>query len=160
MSIVSDLEKLSSGKMFIYLTLFSATIASGFLFIFTFNRDMFVELDIVKLSILSFSISYPLILLNGVFVSLFLSAFENYIKVAKKEDEMHEGVPGLGLMLAAICTILLLSVTTFIGYWNSFDMKEAIAELLYFQFLLILILLSFQVRTNRVVQAIKKSEKK
>src|SRR4051812_39403579 len=70
MSILSELEKIKDatfGAVFLCLTLL---IAPGFGLIFIFKRELLIQLDIIKLVILSISIQMPFLLTNFVVAAM------------------------------------------------------------------------------------------
>lgn len=67
---ITDFKKLSALTWVFWTIFLLATIAPGALAIFSFREDMFLQLDIFKLLLLSTSITFPIWILNIVLVSL------------------------------------------------------------------------------------------
>lgn len=67
---ITEFKKLSALSWVFWTIFLLATIAPGALAIYSFREDMFLQLDIFKLLLLSMSITFPIWVLNIVLVSL------------------------------------------------------------------------------------------
>lgn len=67
---ITDFKKLSALSWVFWTIFLLGTIAPGALAIFSFREDIFLQLDIFKLLLLSTSITFPIWMLNIVLVSL------------------------------------------------------------------------------------------
>ncbi len=104
MSIISELEKLSSRKLYFYSSIITALVSMGTLFIFVFNQDLFFKLDIFKLLLLSFAITSPVYILNCFII----------ITLIPREDlKFFLVIMSTGAMLTVICISVLILFNVF-----------------------------------------------
>ncbi len=64
MSLLTDIKSLKQHEIALLVATFLATIAPGFIIIFLFAPNLLKDLDVLKLTILSFSITLPVNILN------------------------------------------------------------------------------------------------
>lgn len=86
-NLMEELLKLKPSKLIIVITFLLATVGPGILYIYIFNRDMFYNVDTIKIILLSLSVTTPILIFN-LFVDVGIS-----IKKLKPENyEFHFGL--------------------------------------------------------------------
>lgn len=116
----------------IFITLIAGFFMPGTLFIFGFNRELFFELDIVRLLILAGSIAF------SVFIMVFV--FENIFHILKEKYQAQK----IGISDMIFKPIVLSDVCIYIGIYfriNGYihSMKEFVNWFIFFLILLTII---------------------
>lgn len=92
------LEKISEGRLVCYILMVLAFIIPGSYLIFIFNQDLFIDLNVIKLLILSVSYSLPFIILSLVSIS--------FLRIFKVPDDTTR--PSALIMLSDISILALI----------------------------------------------------
>ncbi len=117
--------------LLIFIILIAGFVMPGILFIFGFNRDLFFELDIVKLLILAGSFSFSIYIAVFLFVNLF-----NFLKEKYQRQKMDiSDIVFKPLVISNICM--------YIGIY--FRINESIHSMKEFINWFVLILLSLMI---------------
>jgi len=101
-----DLNKIKSMTWATVVFIVVTIIISGVLFIFSFNRELFFKTELVKLILLSISITAPIWLLNTVLVLLF-------VKPIIPNDEDLQGCVITGCIISIVVIYLPILVKFF-----------------------------------------------
>jgi hypothetical protein len=123
-----DLEKLTLRNLFLYLFVSFALIMSGVLFVFVFNRNLFLCLDKIKLILLSAAITTPLFVVN-ILVTMVGLTFD--------DNETQEDRFFVFLLTSSLFTSLIVCIIVFSRIFIQFNTKTvavvlAILELVLF----------------------------
>ncbi len=86
-----------------------SSLSSGLLFIYIFTQHYFLSLDVIKLSLLSISISCPLIFMNSLF---FASRVE--FQTSNNESKLYQ--PSFLLLCGTTVSLPSIYLTLFTGY--------------------------------------------
>ncbi|UTW03099.1 hypothetical protein KDX31_17500 [Amphritea atlantica] len=91
---ISELKGVTIRQSFIFLFVFLGSVSPGALIIFHFDRDLFIDLDSIKLIILSLAITLPVVLLNLFVASVHSDSYDLKDKMndinKQKADEDEE----------------------------------------------------------------------
>ena len=118
---------------FVALTSFVLTsITSGFLFIYIFSKDLFYNLDLVRLILLAIGITVPVTFFN----SLIIAAKSN---LEPRQDDSF--APSIFLFMAVIFTSPLFYSVIVAGYFFGLELKMGVILILSLEFILALILI-------------------
>src|SRR5882724_6999330 len=104
MDILEQIKKVEAHDLVKIVTAFVGVISPGLLTLFLFKRDLFVSLDLMKLVLLSASLSLPIVLLNYFLLSIIPSAKKSTNEISEKR-----------FILANLFTASLMSATFFYG---------------------------------------------
>lgn len=128
-----NLEKV---RPFSALTLFQCfcLLLSGILFLFIFNRPLFLSLDLFRLSMLGVSITAPVLALNTILVQ---SSFD-FNRDDVSEDQFHR-LLGSAAFLGTLLSFFVLYVPILLGYFFDLSIKCGIAFVLITQVLMMII---------------------
>lgn len=123
-------------RPFSALTLFQCfcLLLSGILFLFIFNRPLFLSLDLFRLSMLGISITAPVLAFNTLLVQ---SSFE-YNRDDISEDQFHR-VLGSAAFAGTLFSFFVLYVPILMGYFFDLSIKCGIALVLILQVLMAII---------------------
>ena len=111
-----DLNKLSSFTWAILFFTAISIICPGILFIYIFHLEMFLKLDLLKLILVSISMTIPVWLLNYFFTFL-----ETNDKKNGTSDIIH-----LGFLEASTLTFPVFYIPIIIGYFSCLSSKSAV----------------------------------
>ncbi|MBR9865883.1 MAG: hypothetical protein GYB20_02170 [Oceanospirillales bacterium] len=87
---ISELKGVTVRQSFIFLFVFLGSVSPGALIIFHFDRDLFTNLDSIKLIVLSLAISLPVVLLNLIVASVYSDSYNLKDKMNDKEKQEAE----------------------------------------------------------------------
>lgn len=140
MSIISDIEKVSANKISVYTLLILTLICPGLLSIFLYQRELFLQLDVIKLTMLSVSISAPILLINSI-----LGASMDFAPKLKKESSENKEdnrffaeITAFGCLL----TNVIFGVAVFSKLFLNYDLKGNILIVMFSQALFVVYAIS------------------
>ncbi len=103
-----DINKIKS-ITFVAISLFMVSvICPGILFVFTFNKELFINTDVFKLVLLCISITFPVWLLNSMFM-LYIIHYDSP-KELKNEDLQLLSIIGSFLTIPVIYSPILIKM--------------------------------------------------
>ena len=105
---ISDLAKIKSFVIAMYLLVIGGSIMPGYLFLFVYFRKLFSELSVTRLLLLSTSISAP-VLVWGCYLSWIIE----HERFREKGDEL---IFLKAMIIGSVFSILSLSLAILIGY--------------------------------------------
>lgn len=107
---------------------------SGFLFLFIFKRELFISLDIFRLSILCISMTAPILTFNSFLVGHYLGP-----KRSDVTDEIFHQATGVSAFLGALLSLVVLYIPILLGYFFKLNLQSGIIWILILQVFVILI---------------------
>lgn len=123
-----DVEKLleylkdMNTKSFIFYTIiFTAVISNGFLGIYISDKELFLNLDTVKLLLLSLSVSLPHILLYSLII-FFILVIMKHQTITKFNESMIKYV----IVLSCLFTTLSQISSIVVGFFVEFELEHYI----------------------------------
>lgn len=136
---ISELKGITIRQSIIFLFVFLGSVSPGALIIFYFDRDLFINLDSMKLIVLSLAISLPVVLLNMFVAPIHTEASdkkENLERQNKSETEEVEEQKNSKeeksesllpeLMVSFWITAVILYISVGLAFWNGASVKEFI----------------------------------
>ncbi len=119
-----SLNKIKAYPAIIIFIFLCTIIVPGFLFMFAFKRELFLSLDLFRLSALALSISAPLLVINYFLVSIF------YIdKHQNKNEEFQEFVTDI-MYFSCFVNIIILYGAIYNGYLYHENFLDAVNSVL------------------------------
>ena len=101
---------------------------SGFLFLFVFNRSIFISLDLFRLTLISISLTSPILILNICMLHLAVGPDRSKVDVKKFHDILTSSV-----FIATFCSYIVLYLTILIGYFIPMSLKIGVLTLIIVQ---------------------------
>ncbi len=117
-----DIDKIKAFPVITFLTLFCGVFISGFLFIYVFNDEIFLSLDLFRLTALAVSITIPLFSINGFLILMGLTKDEEN---APNNDAFHRAFAA-SMYLGSLMTIPVIYISILIGYFFELTEKQGI----------------------------------
>lgn len=108
---------------------------SGFLFLFIFKRELFISLDIFRLSILCISMTAPILTFNSFLVGHFLGP-----KRSDVTDEIFHQATGASAFMGALLSLAVLYIPILLGYFFKLNLQSGIIGILFLQVCIIITL--------------------
>lgn len=127
-------SRIVSGYIIVSLLLFLTLFTPGYLFIFLFQKFYFLDWDTFRLTIISLSISLPVLTLN-------LAHFLNVYKTDNKEYNFINA-----LYRAQLFSILVLYTPNVIGYFMDFNLVAGVSSMIIAQIFVSITLIVLRVR--------------
>jgi hypothetical protein len=114
------------------------SILPGFLFVFIFNRELFLNLDKFLLCLISPSLSLPFLIFNSglILFGLFYGHGSPTIDEATRHNYFS-----LAVFLGNIITSIIVYSTILIGYFFQFSMKKAVISIVIFETVVAVVLI-------------------
>jgi len=122
---IEELRKVKPLEIALYLLLFLATIAPGFLIIYNFKPSLVTEYDILKLIVFAFSLTLPALCINVIFVGGTSTAIQENRKSLKNWTLKHD--------------VTLGSLITFLFYY----LAILVSYILHLKFIIFIIIIFF-----------------
>lgn len=116
--------RFNTGYIIIYSFLFLTAIVPGYLFIFLFQKQYFFEWDLFRLTVISMSISLPILAIN----------LAHLLKIYQTEDTDRNFINAI--YKALLFSILVLYVPNIIGYFMDWNLVAGVAGMLVSQIVL------------------------
>jgi glucan phosphoethanolaminetransferase (alkaline phosphatase superfamily) len=113
---IPDLTKISSRGLFLYILIITSVIASGLLFIFVFNSELFLKLDTAKLFLLATAITMPIFTM-----ACFIESLSTTNLAENTENRIL-----LVIVAGAFFTILFIYPVILCRLFCKFDVKIAV----------------------------------
>ena len=126
--------KVSFGDVIVYVLLFLAILIPGYLFIFLFGPHYFFKLDLFRLTVISLSISIPIITIN----------IAHFVNVYQTKDGDYNLVNAI--FRAEIASVLVLYLPNIVGYFMNFNLVYGVLALLLTQVFVSVILIFTRIR--------------
>ncbi len=125
-----------SGYLIVSFLLLLTLFIPGYLFIFLFQKQYFFEWSIFRLTIISLSISMPIITLN-------LAHLLNVYRTENKEFNFINA-----LYKAQLFSILVLYIPNVIGYFMDFNLVAGVSTMIATQFFVSITLLVARIKAG------------
>ncbi len=125
-----------SGYLIVSFLLLLTLFIPGYLFIFLFQKQYFFEWSIFRLTIISLSISMPIVTLN-------LAHLLNVYKTENKEFNFINA-----LYKAQLFSILVLYIPNVVGYFMEFNLVAGVSIMIISQIFVSITLLVARIREN------------
>ncbi len=107
---------------------------SGFLFLFIFKRELFNNLDIFRLCVLSVSITAPILILNIIMVG------NNFgPKRSEVTEEVFHQSQGAAAFMGAMLSLAVIYIPILVGYFFKLNLQSGIIWALIVQIFIILV---------------------
>jgi hypothetical protein len=137
-----NFDKVKAFSAVTFLQLICGVIVPGFLFLFIYAKDLFLTLDLFRLSTLAISITAPVLTINGI-IALFGLSTGN--EESQNEDVFHRIFTST-IYIGSIITILVIYASIIIGYFFNLKLRQGIfilfiAEIIIFIVLIVPLLL-------------------
>ena len=126
-----------SGYVIVSLLLLLTLFVPGYLFIFLFQKHYFLAWDVFRLTIISLSISIPVITLN-------LAHLLNVYRTENKEFNFINA-----LYKAQLFSILVLYIPNVIGYFMEFNLVAGVSTMIVTQLIVSITLLVSRIRETQ-----------
>ncbi len=123
-----------SGYLIVSLLLLLTLFIPGYLFLFLFQKQYFFEWSIFRLTIISLSVSMPVVTLN-------LAHLLNVYRTENKEFNFINA-----LYKAQLFSILVLYTPNVIGYFMDFNLVAGVSTMILTQFLVSITLLVVRIK--------------
>lgn len=117
----SPSAKLYAGYLIIFFLLVLAVVVPGYLFIFLFEKGVFITMDLIRVSILSLGITLPILTLN---LAHFLHSYNT-------DDTDYNFLNAI--YRAEVFSILVLYVPLIIGYFFSWNTLYGVVSIILLQ---------------------------
>ncbi|WP_412464427.1 hypothetical protein [Flavobacterium mekongense] len=106
---------------------------SGFLFLFIFKRELFNNLDIFRLCVLSMSITAPILILN-----IFMVGNNFGPKRSEVTEEIFHQSQGASAFMGALLSLAVIYIPILLGYFLKLKLQSGIIWALSIQVFIIL----------------------
>ena len=124
-----DLNKIHSTTWMTVVFVVLSTFCPGILYIYCFNADLFLSLDIIKLILLASSISTPFWLLN-----IFLVGIDGSVKIDSASSYDFK----FNIFLGSILTIPIFAIPTLLKIFFDIQVKTGVLMSIILQTLIVL----------------------
>lgn len=125
MGIISDLEKISANKVTVYTLLILTLISPGLLFLFLYLRGLFLQLDVIKLIMLSVAISVPILLINVVITGILVINEEAKMESPECKEDSIRTIAKI-ITGGCITTHFIFGLSVFFKLFLNYDLKRNI----------------------------------
>src|SRR5690554_166152 len=146
-----NFDKVKAFSAVTFLQLICGVIVPGFLFLFIFKRDLFLSLDIFRLTVLAISITAPLLIVNSIIVLYGVTKDE---VEGPDEDGFHR-VFAATTYLGSALTIPVVYAAITIGYFFSFTLKQGVFILVIAEAIILITLFLFIFAGSKNTKSIK-----
>lgn len=132
------IEKLKHSVAFILICSITLILSSGFLFIFVFNKGLFLTIDNIKLSILSVAVALPFFMLNSVLliiaklIGLIFSSKDDVNDFNKFLEKEKEFVFLGYILFSSFIAAFQIYYLAFLGYFKQYTLIDSLYDCLYF----------------------------
>lgn len=133
---MSSNSRIVSGYFIVSLLLLLTLFIPGYLFLFLFQKQYFFSWDFFRLTIVSLSISMPILTFN-------LAHLLNVYRTENKEFNFINA-----LYKAQLFSVLVLYIPNVIGYFMEFNLVAGVSAILATQFIVSITLLVTRIRDN------------
>lgn len=136
---ISELKSVTVRQSIIFLFVFLGSVSPGALIIFHFDRELFINLDSMKLIVLSLAISLPVVLLNMFVASIHTEASDqednskrddksdtDEVETKNNSKEGESGILLSELMVSFWMSAIILYLSVGVTFWYEASVKEFI----------------------------------
>lgn len=121
-----NLDKISLLKFF-FITALVFVFFGGYFFLFVFNKNLFDNLDFLKLIILAISISFPFSVFGSFFCSYVFNLITKEELDKKNEKKINiEHIASISLSMSCVCSGLIFYIISFIGIYFKMEFHQAL----------------------------------
>ena len=131
-----NIDKVKAFSVTTFLYLICGVFIPGFLFLYVFKRDIFLSLDLFRLTALAISITVPLFSVNGFLILMALTKDE---EGTPDEDGFHK-VFASSIYLGSIMTIPVIYLSLLIGYFFKFTVSQGILTVIIIEIIMLIVL--------------------
>ena len=130
-----NLDKIKGFSAVTFLLVIICLTIPGFMFLYIFKKEFFLEIDNFRLCVLAISISAPLLVINGIFFF--------YILVGEYNDEktFNRAVTAT-MFLGSLLSIPVLYSVIIVGYLFNLNLKQGVLSVAIVEVVFIIILLA------------------
>jgi hypothetical protein len=118
-----NVDKIKSWSAVTIFHLIGSVIVPGYLFLFVFERKLFLSIDLFRLSVIGASITAPILMLNAVVAMFVVSDAETKDKFS--DDELNR-YTAASIYVGGILSMIVIYLVIGVGYFCSLSMRSGI----------------------------------
>lgn len=135
--ITEQLLKIKPTYAITILFVICGAIAPSYLFLFIYSRNLFMSLDLIRLTIIAISICSPIFIFNTLLVIIIILGDK---KEPSMHDEKFQNARLDSIYFGSILTVFSFGTSILMGYYSKYPLTHGVAIILLFEIILLIFL--------------------
>lgn len=141
-----NLEKIKGFTVVTAFITIGGAIIPSFLFLYIYKRDLFLTLDLYRLTLIAISLGSPILIIN--IAMTFVRIHGDKMETNKQDTQFHKAFI-TAMYLGGLLSSWVIWISIIVGYYYSRDIKDGVFSLLIGEALTIVSYLIVVKRLNR-----------